>query len=125
MDFKTFTFDTSENLEMTPIDWSSKIASNKESFGQCDMDTAADIINNEEKLKNPATYYMFNPVETDPNGAIKQEELKELYEKDGMGGVVATLVNSRLYPLYAPARTELRQLIWGTACKGASAILRA
>jgi hypothetical protein len=27
-------------------------------------------------------------------------------------------------PLYVPARTELPQLIWGTTCKGASAILR-
>lgn len=109
MDSKNFALQSPvvpEDYRMSRMDLSSKIAENQQMFGQCDIDTAAKVINNEEKLEFPATYYMFNTYDTNPDGSIKQAELKKFLEQENLSGVVSTLADSRLYAIYNPLRQE-------------------
>ena len=46
-----------------------RISQNDANLGQCDSDTAANILNNEDSLDKPATYFMYEPKETNPNGS--------------------------------------------------------
>lgn len=84
-----------------------KITQNDQSFGQCDIDTSANIINNEDKLNLPATYYMSEPTKTNPNGSIAVEETRRLLNTGFYDGAAATLAESRLYSFYKPIQKEL------------------
>lgn len=84
-----------------------KITQNDQSFGQCDIDTSANIINNEDKLNLPATYYMSEPTKTNPNGSIAVEETRRLLNTGFYDGAASTLAESRLYSFYKPIQKEL------------------
>ena len=58
-----------------------KISQNDENFGQCSADTAANVLNNEEILDKPATYFMYEPKQDDIdiNGSIKIKGNKTIY----------------------------------------------
>lgn len=84
-----------------------QIAKNEQNFGQCDADTAANVINNEESLDKPATYFMYEPKETNPNGSIAVSQTRDMLKTGSYDGAGATLANARLYAFYNPIRKEL------------------
>lgn len=84
-----------------------KISQNDANVGQCDIDTAANILNNEDSLDKPATYFMYEPKETNPNGSIAVNQTKAMLETGSYDGAGATLSNARLYAFFKPIQKEL------------------
>lgn len=84
-----------------------KISQNEANVGQCDADTAANILNNEDSLDKPATYFMYEPKETNPNGSIAVNQTRAMLETGSYDGAGATLSNARLYAFYKPIQKEL------------------
>ena len=86
-----------------------KISQNDENFGQCSADTAANVLNNEEILDKPATYFMYEPKQDDIdiNGSIKIKGTRKMLESGSYDGAGATLANARLYAFFKPIQNEL------------------
>jgi hypothetical protein len=64
-------------------------------------------IENGRKAGNYATYYLSDPIKTDPNGSIKVEERSRLVNSGTYAGAASTLSNARLFSFYQPIEKEL------------------
>lgn len=84
-----------------------RISQNDANLGQCDSDTAANILNNEDSLDKPATYFMYEPKETNPNGSIAVNQTRAMLETGSYDGAGETLSNARLYAFFKPIQKEL------------------
>lgn len=86
-----------------------QISQNEQNLGMCDSDTAGNLINNEDVVDKPITYFMSSPQETNPNGSIKVAKMRDIIESGAYNGTGATLSDARLYSFFKPFETEMRQ----------------
>ena len=85
-----------------------QIAENEQNVGSCDLDTSANLLNNEQYIDKPITYFMSSPTDTNPDGTIKVSRMREIVESGAYDGAGQTLTDARLYSFYKPLENELR-----------------